>query len=374
MHVPMSRLRVGIDGRELQAGVRTGIGRYLREVLRAGSQAGWECIVYGNRSTVLPNELAAMSLKRLRPDLSQWWDQISLPRSLKRDRVSVFLSPYYKGPLSTSCPTVITIHDLFFIEYPGRPRLMYDWGMTQLAHLYAVKAHAIIADSDYSKRAIVSRLGVAPEKVRVIPVSLGEEFRPLDQTDTVAKKYGLHDPYVLTIGNFMPHKNLHRLVEAYARLPQALRARYRLVLAGRMNEHAEALARTVETLGLSDWIVFPGYIPDEDLPALYAGAALFALPSLEEGFGLPALEALACGTPVVASNRASIPEVVGSAALLVDPENLGALTVSIERGLTDQPLRDRLRSDGLAQARRFSPERTSGQVIQLIEQLAGKAA
>lgn len=370
----MSHIRVGIDGRELEAGSRTGIGRYLREVLRAGCQAGWDCIVYGTRSTVLPSELASMSVKRLRPNLSQVWDQISLPRSLKRDRVSVFLSPYHSGPLSSACPTVITFHDRSLSRYPGRPWLMSDWGLTQLAHLHAAKADAIIADSEYAKRAIVTRLGIEPQKIRVIPVVMGSEFRPLDPSDVIAKKYGLRDPYLLTIGNFIPHKNLHRLVEAYARLPQTLRARYRLVLAGRMNEHAEALARTVNILGLADRIVFPGYVADEDLPALHAGASLFVFPSLGEGFALPVLHALACGTPVVASNRASIPEVVGPAALLVDPESVEAFTRSIERGLTDQPLRDRLRSDGLGQARRFSAERTSGAVIQLIEQVAGKAA
>lgn len=367
-------MRLGIDGRELQAGVRTGIGRYVREVLGAGRRAGWDCIVYGDGKTVLPQEIGDVPVKRLRAKLSQWWDQISLPRMLRRDGVSVFLSPYYKGPLWTSCPTVITIHDLFFIEYPGRSRPWYDWTMTRLARLYATRARAIIADSEYSKRAIVARLGIEPTKVTVIPVALGGEFHPMDPSPSLRQKYGLDGSYLLAVGNFLPHKNLPRLVEAYARLAPALRRRYQLVLAGKMNEYAQALARTVETLGLTDRVRFPGYIPDEDLPALYAGASLFVFPSLEEGFGLPALEALACGTPVAASNRASIPEVVGTAAVLFDPENVGAMTVSIERALTDQTLRDQLRRDGLAQAKRFSPAQTTGQVLHLIEQIAGQAA
>lgn len=370
----MSPIRVGIDGRELQSGVRTGIGRYLREVLRAGRHAGWDCIVYGDHATALPDDVATLPLKRLRPSVSQWWDQISLPHSLQHDRISVFLSPYYKGPLRAVCPTVITIHDLFFIDYPGRPRGLYDWVMTKLARLYAMAAHAIIADSEHSKRAIVARLGIDPGKITVIPVALGAEFQPMDRPEEIVHKYRLNGPYVLTVGNFLPHKNVPRLVEAYSRLSPALRARYRLVLAGRKNDHADALARTVETLGLSDRVCFPGYIPDEDLPALYAGASLFVFPSLEEGFGLPALEALACGTPVVASERASIPEVVGAAALLFDPENVGAMTVAMEQALTDGDLRTRLRREGLAQAKRFTAERTTGQVIRLVERVAAQAA
>ncbi|GKS58653.1 glycosyl transferase family 1 [Nitrospira sp.] len=370
----MNTIRVGFDGRELQPGVRTGIGRYLREVLRAGERAGWDCIVYGDRSTALPADIAALPLKRLRPRLSQWWDQISLPRSLARDRVSVFLSPYYKGPIRAACPTVITIHDLLFIEYPGRRRPVYDWVMTRLACLYADTAHAIIADSEYSKRAIVTRLGMAADKITVIPVALGSEFRPMTPSDTVSATYELRAPYILTVGNFLPHKNMPRLVEAYSRLPATLRGRYRLVLAGRPNDHASALARTIETLGLSNRVSFPGPIADEDLPALYAGASLFVFPSLEEGFGLPALEALACGTPVAASNRASIPEVVDTAAMLFDPEDVGAMTVAMEQILTDHDLRERLRRDGLAQAQRFTAERTTGQVIRLIERVAAEAA
>src|SRR5207302_1417590 len=167
------------------------------------------------------------------------WDQVTLPRALGRDGVDVFLSPYYKRPLAARCPSVITIHDLFFIGYPGRARPLFDAAMTSLARLYARGAAAIVADSEHSRRAIVARPG----------------------------------------------------------LPAGDRA-------GRA-----PLAALATSLGLEAGVRFAGLVADEDLPALYGGAVALVLPSLEEGFGLPALEAMACGTPVIASRRGALPEV-----------------------------------------------------------------
>ena len=143
---------LGVDGREFKAGVRTGIRRYLVEVLRAASEAGWTCLVYGDAGTRLELGLPGVRYRLLGGTWTQWWDQVSLPAALREDRVSVFLSPYYKGPLVAPCPVVVTIHDLLFIGYTGRRRALYDAATTGLARLYARRAAAIIADSGYSKR------------------------------------------------------------------------------------------------------------------------------------------------------------------------------------------------------------------------------
>ncbi len=363
-------MRIGVDGREFRTGVRTGIRRYLVEVLRAASHAGCPCIVYGDAATASELVLPGVVHRELPSGWTQWWDQVSLPRALAADGVSVFLSPYYKGPLRARCPVVLTIHDLYFIGYPGRWRPVRDATMTALARLYARRAAAIVADSEYSKRAIVTRLGVAPVKVTVIPVALGPEFRPGAPTDALKAQYRIASPYILYVGNFMPHKNLPRLLRAYAALPGSLRARHTLVLAGGDRDGRPALEALTTRLGVADRVSFPGLIDDGDLPMLYAGAAAFVLPSLEEGFGLPTLEAMACGTPVVASNRGALPEVVADAGLTVDAEKETELVDAMTRVLSDALLADDLRRRGLARAPLFSSERTAGRILALLREVS----
>lgn len=364
-----NKLIIGVDGRELREGIRTGIGRYVLEVLRAASREGWECVVYGDRATRLPVALPGVTLRVLDIPWTQWWDQVSLPRQLVADRVSVFLSPYYKGPLLAPCPVVLTIHDLFFLDYPGQRRPFYRAVMTGLARLYARRASAIIADSEYSRWSIVERLGLSPGKVTVIPVALGAEFKSEPLTEVVRSRYGITPPYVLYVGNFKPHKNLPRLIRAYAALAEPLRSGHTLILAGGDQHHRLALTALARSLGMADQVLFPGQIEDSDLPALYSGCTLFVLPSLVEGFGLPALEAMACGAPVAVANRAALPEVVGTAALLFDPEDEAAITSAMADVLSRGELRDDLARLGLARSREFSQDRTSGRVLALLRQV-----
>jgi glycosyltransferase involved in cell wall biosynthesis len=285
----------------------------------------------------------------------------------------VLLSPYYKRPLATSCPVVVTIHDLFFIGYPRRRRPLHDAAMTLLARLYARGATAVVTDSEHSRRAIVASLGLPAERVAVIPVGLGAEFGPAGPTPGQRLRYGLGEYYALYVGNFMPHKNLPRLLRAWSALPEALRSSHRLVLAGGALAGRAALRALADSLGLGDCVVFPGLVADADLPALYGGAAALVQPSLEEGFGLPALEAMACGTPVVASRRGALPEVVGDAGVLVDPEDERALASALARVLGSAGERRALAGRGLARAASFTAERTAGRVVELLQATARPA-
>lgn len=364
-------IRLAIDGRELEAPVRTGIGRYVVEVLRAASQAGWDCLVYGARDPLLPASFPGVTARAFSAPTSWWWDQIALPRRLGHDCASVFLSPYYKTPLWSPCPTVVTIHDLYFIAYPGDRRPVADAARTTVARLYARRARAIIADSEFAKRSIIERLGVPADKIRVIPIPADPRFRPDEAGDGVCARYGIARPFVLSVGNFRPHKNLPRLLQAHARLAPALRERVGLVLAGGDPAGRAALACQAEKLGLAGRVRFPGVVPDEDLSALYRAASLVVLPSLVEGYGLPALEAMRCGTPVAASNRAAIPEVVGDAAVLFDPEDAEAIAAAMTRLLRHEDEARDLAHRGLARAAAFSPERTSGQVLELLRSVCG---
>jgi glycosyltransferase involved in cell wall biosynthesis len=359
-------MRLAVDGREFRPGVRTGIGRYLLEVLRAASRAGTSCVVYGDAGARLDDALPGVDFTVLRAPWTQWWDQVSLPRALARDRPTVFLSPYYKMPLMAPCPVVLTIHDLYFIGYPGRHRPVYDATITRLARLYARRSAAIVTDSEYSRRAIAAQLGVSSSKVSVIPVALGPEFKPAPLTPAVAACYGVTPPYVLYVGNFMPHKNLACLIRAFALFPDAERRRHTLVLAGGYGAGRPALARLAAELGVADRVIFPGRVDDQDLPSLYSGAAVYVSASLEEGFGSTVLEAMACGAPVAVSNRAALPEVVADAGLLFDPEREHDVAATLARIVTDAALADDLRRRALARAGLFTSARTSERVLELL--------
>ena len=368
----MSVLRIGIDGRELREGVRTGIRRYVTEVVRAAGARGLECVIYGDRGTRLPPTSSTVRPVTLEAGPTQWWDQVTLPRALRHDGVDVFLSPYYKRPLRAPCPSVITIHDLYFIGYPGRRRPVRDFTLTVLARAYARGAAAIIADSEHSRQAIVARLGLPAERVAVIPVGLGREFVESAPSPVQRDRYRLGPRYVLYVGNFLPHKNLPRLLRAWAALPAGHRGTHRLILAGCDRGGQPALAALARTLGIAGGVGFSGLVADEDLPAVYGGAAALVLPSLEEGFGLPALEAMACGAPVIVSTRGALPEVVGDAGVLVDPERPEALTAALTRVLGNEIEREAMRRRGLARAATFTAERTAGRVIEVLQAAAGR--
>jgi len=362
-------VRLGVDGRELRPGVRTGIRRYVFEILRAVSQDGWPCVVYGDAGARLDQTLPGVTFTALDASWTQWWDQVTLPRALARDRITVFLSPYYKGPVRAPCPVVLTIHDLYFINYPGRHRPVYEAIVTRAARLYAGRATAIVSDSEYSKRAIVDRLGVSAAKVSVIPVALGREFKPTSLTAAARARYGLASPYVLYVGNFNPHKNIPRLIRAFGLLPGAVRSRHALVLAGGYGDRRPELARLAASLGLEDRVIFSGRVDDADLPALYSEAAVYVMPSLEEGFGATVLEAMACGAPVISSNRAALPEVVADAGLLFDAEQERELASVLARVLSEPALAEDLRRRALARAGLYTPTRTTGRVLALLREV-----
>jgi glycosyltransferase involved in cell wall biosynthesis len=363
-------MHLGIDGRELQRDRRTGIARYALEVVRAASRRGWTVSVYGDHATRRDLGLPGVTVRPLAAPVTAWWDQVTLPRALREDRAAVLLSPYYKTPLRSPCPSVITIHDLFFIGYPGRRRPFADAVRTAAARLYARRAHGIVADSQHSARALVERLRVAPARITVVPVALGPEFEPSILLAARRARYAVGAAYVLYVGNFMPHKNLRRLLRAWALVPETLRGRHRLVLAGGDHERRRPLHALAVALGIADSVVFPGRVEDADLPGLYSGASVVVLPSTEEGFGLPAVEAMACGAPVIVSDRGALPEVTGGAAVIVDADKEDALASAIVAVLVDRQHAGVLRRRGLARARAFAPAHTAERVLDLLERVA----
>ena len=234
------------------------------------------------------------------------------------------------------------------------------------------RADAIIAVTESTRQEIIATFGLNPAKIVAIHNGVGPQFRPLSQAETAAVLHShqlTHKGYILNVGTLEPRKNLIRLARAYRSLPTALRDRYPLVIVGMKGWHYESIEQELGPLLRSGHVRLPGYIPAEALPALYAGAAMLVYPSLYEGFGLPLVEAMASGTPVITSNRSSMPEVVGNAGILVEPEDETMIAEAIRQLLEDKNAAQRLQQQGLERARQFTWERCAQQTLAVYRQV-----
>jgi glycosyltransferase involved in cell wall biosynthesis len=278
------------------------------------------------------------------------------------DRPGVLLNTLPEGVLRCRVPQVTVVHDLIPLTFPrDYPRQQFYF--RRLVPAVLRESRAIIVVSEATRREVIAAYDLSPERVRAI--ANGYDRAKFAPGGPATDDGGV--PYVLYVGNLLPHKNLPRLIEAVARA--ARHSPVRLVIAGNgplgrlaeLRKHAERAGSRLELMP---------YVSQQALPALYRGASLVAMPSLAEGFGLPALEAMACGTPVVVGNTSAMPEVVGDAGLLVDPEDTDAISGAILRLLTQDPLRKQLIARGLARAAGFSWERTAGRVLAVLDEVA----
>jgi glycosyltransferase involved in cell wall biosynthesis len=252
---------------------------------------------------------------------------------------------------------VVTVHDLSFLRVPQCADPGLRAFLERAVPRSLVRAARVLADSENTKRDLIELLNVAPEKISVVPAGIEPRFQPVGDTALMAgvrARYKLPEWFILTVGTIEPRKNLSRLITAYSQLRRQTGLPHALVIAGKEGWLFEGIYEQVAREGLSECVLFPGFVADIDLPALYTLADVLAFPSLYEGFGLPPLEAMACGTPVVTSDNSSLPEAVGSAALLVNAEDTDGLTEALARVLGDADLRGRLTELGRAQAARFT--------------------
>ncbi len=353
-------MRIGIDARKLHD---FGIGTYIRNLLRQLAR-----LDHDTEFVLLcrpPDRPALGSLvdnfrtvEETAPNYSIS-EQFKIPLALRRERVSMFHAPHYVLPVLVSCRSVVTIHDCIHLMFPHLPgRLALAYARTSIA-LASRRADRILTVSESSKRDILRFVDVPAAKIDVIYNAYDERFGVEPQEADVvrvAERYQLHDEFVLYAGNVKPHKNLARLIEAFHIVRNRGLDHLKLVLIGDEISRYAALRRAVHQHQLHKYVRFLGYLPEETLAVMYRLAGVFVFPSLYEGFGLPPLEAMASGTPVVTSNVSSLPEVAGGAALLVDPYDPVAIADGICKVLTDEVLRRDLREKGLARARQFSWE------------------
>ncbi|MBN1826514.1 MAG: glycosyltransferase [Candidatus Eisenbacteria bacterium] len=351
------RGRIGIDARKIHD---YGIGTYIRnlvwELSRLDREREYVVFSYPEENLSWGENI------RTEPDRSPKYsirEHISLSRKMRRHRIDLFHSPHYVLPLFHPCSAVVTVHDLIHIFHPpSRAAAAYARAMMTAA---VRSASRVITVSEASRDDLVRRLRVDEKKVKVIYNAVEDRFHPIDgeaAREEVARRIGVEGEYVLCVSNFLPHKNLNRLIRAFGLLRKE-GYEGRLVLAGGDPERAPDLIRETERLGLEGEVLFPGFLPADFLPSLYNAARLFVFPSLYEGFGLPPLEAMACGVPVVVSATRAIEEVVADAGVRVDPESEREIADGMLRLLGDDDLHRRYAAAALRRAGRYSWRRTA---------------
>jgi glycosyltransferase involved in cell wall biosynthesis len=374
MHIGLNAHLLSLTETYRGAGINWYICNLLTHLPRVDHDNHYTAFLGDGRFTTSGLALKLSRLPTSRPTVRIFWEQVVQPFALQKERVDLLHALAFVTPLFSPCPSVVTIYDLSFLLYPESFKRAKRFYLGLFTRLSARRARRIIAISESTKRDVVRRLGVSPEKVQVVYCGIDETLRPLakDQVADFRSKRGLPERFVLFVGTIEPRKNVTRLIEAFADLRSfdAAQDRFaicdlRLVIGGAKGWFYEDVFARVKELGLEGEVMFPGYIPVSELPLWYNAAELLVYPSLYEGFGLPPLEAMACGTPVVAANTSSLPEVVGEAGLTVDPLDVEGLAEAMRRALSDAALRQEMRERGLQRARGFSWTKTALETVQV---------
>jgi len=368
-------MRIGFDGTPL-LGQRSGVGQYTGRLLAhlVQQQPEWEYMLFSNRPFG-PLE-AALDRTLPLPDnfgFSRFvWMQLMLPRIIRQRQPDLCHFPNNTAPLCLSHPSVITIHDAsLFLHSRHHPRsrlLALRWLLPHVAR----RATAVITVSHHARQDLMRVLQLPAEKIHVIHEAAPAGFQPLEdpiRRRQLRARYNLPEQFVLFVGTMEPRKNLKRLVRAIAQLRQR-GCDTRLVLVGPNGWLINgSLEKEIETLNLQDAVLSLGYVPQEDLPGIYSLATVFAFPSLYEGFGLPPLEAMACGTPVLTSRDTAMAEICGEAACLVNPHEEDAIADGLACLLTHPERREHLRQLGLVRAQQYSWERTAQETALVYEKV-----
>ena len=277
----------------------------------------------------------------------------------------------YATPLAATCRTIVSVHDLSFMRFPDAFRRANRLYLNLFTKLSARRAARVITGSESTRQDVIALCGVPADRVVTVPDGVTTAFCPADPREVAEfrQRKGLPKRFILFLGTLEPRKNVVRLLDAYAAWRRTSREPVVLVIAGGKGWFYETIFARAAELGLGDTVIFPGFVPGDELPWWYRAAELFVYPSLFEGFGLPVLEAMACGTPTITSRASSLPEVAGNAALLVDPEDTSELTAAIARVLSDHVFAAELRVAGPRQAACFSWARTAAETAQVYRQV-----
>jgi glycosyltransferase involved in cell wall biosynthesis len=363
---------------------KAGLGRYAATLAKAVADAHpGDVHLFANltREGNWPPSLEELPRTTVRAGYKPWrlavlfsqitrsgWDRM-LPRPAVFHATEHLLMPL------RNIPTVLTVHDLIFKLFPQHHKQLNYWYLNAAMPLFVRRADHVIAISETTKRDLMREYGTPAGKISVVYEAAAPRFTPspAEQIAAVRARYGLPDRYLLTVGTIEPRKNLPRVVEALAALRRDDPA-LRLVVVGARGWLVESFDKAIEEFEQQEAVILPGFVPDEDLPSLYAGATATVQASLYEGFGLPVLEAMACGSPVACSATSSLGEIAGEAALTFDPADVEAIIAVLRRLLAEPELRDDLCQRGLARAAEFSWERTARETWAVYAQVAADSS
>ncbi len=377
-------MRIGID---YTAAIhqQAGIGRYTRGLVEAlaklDSKHEYVLFVAGGKSPTpdfgfrMPDNFHVKRIPLSDRFLTITWHRLRLPLpvDLFTGPVDIFHSPDYVLPPLRQGRKLVTIHDLSFFRYPDGAEPSLRQYLCRAVPDAVRRADLVLADSENTMQDIIELLGVAPGKVQVLYPGVDKRFIPLEDDELLMRVrhlYGLPIPFILSLSTLEPRKNLIFLLDAYAALRATGDVTHKLVIVGEKGWLYEGIFRRVKELCLEREVIFLGFVADENLPALYNLAEVFVFPSLYEGFGLPPLEAMACGTPVITSQGSSLPEVVGEAGLMVSSEDTEALTQAMRKVLDDPARREDLAKKGVRRAREFAWQSSARKLLTIYQDLA----
>ncbi|HET6454025.1 MAG TPA: glycosyltransferase family 1 protein [Armatimonadota bacterium] len=356
-----------------------GISQYIRHLVTALGQLSdapeTHLFLPGTNLDEFPScfRVHRSSWKSEHPAVRIAWEQIVLPFLLRKHQLDVLHSPMHVLPGICPVRSVVTVLDLAFMRhpetYPRRQRKYLEFATKRAVR----KANAVIAISENTRRDVIEAFKVPESRVLTTPLGVDESFGPAPKVriEETRRRYGMGEQSLLYVGTLEPRKNIAMLLAAFGQVRTDFEQPCELVLAGGKGWFYDEIFRLVESLGLRNHVRFTGYVRKEDLPVLYSAAAVFVYPSLYEGFGLPPLEAMACGTPVITSNASSLPEVVGDAGIMVDPHDAQALAEAILRVMRDPDLRQEMSEKGIERAKQFSWQQTARLTLQAYHDALG---
>jgi glycosyltransferase involved in cell wall biosynthesis len=371
----MTGLRIGIDVHSIGS-QKGGNETYYRELLRELQHVPCEHHFFLYHSYPQIAELfqsgPRFSFCPLRPARSLFRIPLTLPRYARRDQLDIFHAQFIVPPF-LKCRTVTTVPDIAFEHFPEMFPAPQRLALKLLVRESVKRADHVITVSHYSKNDIAQTYGVSPDKITVTYEGAGDEFRPMDRKqaqEILARKYAIEGQFILYLGRLQARKNLRRLVEAYAMVRKA-GFPHKLVLAGKPDSLFQAVLERIRELKLQNDVILPGYVESKDSPAFYNAAEVFVFPSFFEGFGLPVVEAMACGTPVITSRGSSLEEIAAGSALIIDPLDELSIANALQQVLQDPELRLRLSRAGLVRSLDFSFKNAAQQTVKVYEQVAG---